>query len=285
MKAVPPSFGREHIAEMNIISCDVGWSRGTKRNAVTVVTSEGRLCVFRRGLNDDDLVSLVTNWSGRSLILLDVPIEGCQNLEGPRRPIENDLQHYISLYPASRAGTRGQQLKQRMLLSVPAGPRQNIVVKEIYPHAIYKFLWAVEQEGKLAEVLRHREQSLLDNWFTPSLGPPKYKGRKVKQDERLMGMWTLYNFITQRLRLSFCQSLEPPTDSFSAAMLEVLADQYDSCLGAVVGLYCIAGNPYTGIAGDERQGEMLLFADIWLKRQLEKYGISVKRLPVNPSSA
>ena len=229
---------------------------------------------------------MVCKWAEpQSLILLDVPIEGCEKLEGPRRPIENALQHYISLYPASRAGNRGKQLKEKLFQKLPVKSKGNIIIKEIYPHAIYKFLWAVERKGKLAEVRRQREQSLLDNQFTPSVSPPNYKGSKVEHDKRLIGMWELYNFLTQRLGLDFSQSLEPPADSFSATMLEVLADQYDACLGAVVGLYCVTGNSYSWIAGDKCQGEILLLADIWLKKQLEEHGISIKRLSLNPGSA
>ena len=63
------------------------------------------------------------------------------------------------------------------------------------------------------------------------------------------------------------------------------SDQYDACLGVVVGLYCVNGNSYSWIAGDECQGEMLLLADIWLKKQLEEYSIGIKRLSLNLSSA
>ena len=101
---------------MNIISCDVGWKRETKRNAIAVVTGSGQVDFLTSGLDDDHLVSLVREWvEPQSLVLLDVPIEGCEKLEGPRRPIENALQHYVSLYPTSRAGKRGKQLKEKLL--------------------------------------------------------------------------------------------------------------------------------------------------------------------------
>jgi predicted RNase H-like nuclease len=272
---------------VNIISCDVGWRSETKRNAIAVVTDRRKISFLKSGLDDDRLVSLVCKWAEtQSLILLDVPIKGCEKLEGPRRPIENALQHYISLYPASRAGNRGKQLHDELFQKIRVKSKGNIIIKEIYPHAIYKFLWAVERKGKLAEVRRQREQqNILDNQFIPSISPPKYKGSKVEHDKRIIGMWELYNLLTQRLDLDFSQPLEPPDDSFSATRLEVLADQYDACLGAVVGLYCVTGNSYSWIAGDERQGEMLLLADIWLKKQLEEYGISIKRLSLNLSSA
>lgn len=265
---------------MNIISCDVGWKSETKRNAITVVTDNGQVNLLKNKLDDDHLVALVGEWAEpQSLILLDVPIEGCEKLEGPRRSIEDALQHYISLYPASRAGRRGKQLKGKLLQAMPAEIRGSLIVKEIYPYAVYKFLWVAKQKGKLAEVRQPQEQqSILDKQFTPSISPPKYKGSKVKYDGRLVGMRELYNLLTQHLGLSFSQSLESPRDASARFRLELLADQYDACLGAVVGLYGVTGNPYSWIAGNEHQGEMLLLADIWLKKRLEEYGISMKRL-------
>lgn len=265
---------------MNIISCDLGWKRETKRNAIVVVTDRGKVSFLKCGLDDDHLVDMVCKWvEPQSLILLDVPIEGCEKLKGPRRPIENALQHYISLYPASKAGNRGKQLEEELFQKIPAKSKGRIIIKEIYPHAIYKFLWVIEQKGRLAEVRQtHEPQSILDNQFTPSVSPPKYKGSKVKHNKRLMGMWKLYDFLTQRLGLDFSQSLESPNNSFSVTRLEVLADQYDACLGALVGLYCVTGNSYSLIAGDKHQGEMLLLADMWLKEQLEERGIYIKRL-------
>lgn len=272
---------------MNIISCDVGWKRDTKRNAVAIATDSRQISFIKSGLDDNHLVALVCEWvRPQSLILLDVPIEGCDKLEGPRRSIENALQHYIALYPASMAGTgkrgeqRGKQLRKILLNAMPTQARESVIIEEIYPYAVYKFLWVAKQEGKLAKVRFGKWQGILDKNFTPSKSPPKYKGRKkgFNKPTRLAGIQELYTFLTRHLDLGLSQSVESPDNSYTISGLELLADQYDACLGAIVGLYCVSGNPYAWIAGNERQGKMLLLADIWLKERLEEYGITMRHL-------
>jgi hypothetical protein len=262
-----------------IISCDVAWNPHKSRNAVAVVTEQGEVTCLARRLDDPHMLDLVCKWvSGSSaLVLLDVPIEGCRSLVGPRRPIENALQHYISLYPAARSEKRGEQLQNAIMTAVGHGG--SVTVKEIYPHAVYKFIWAAKEGRRLEEVTIARQIStVLAGSFGPSLVPPKYKGGKISSDKRLSGLHNLHHTITTDLGLKFTQPLEPPSASCTRAEMETLADLYDACLGAAVGWYCAAGNPYAWLAGNEHQGEMLLLADQWLKTQLESYGLAFQRL-------
>ena len=267
---------------MNIISCDVGWKTGGKRNAVAVATEDWKITYLRKGLDDDQLISLVCELAEpKSLILLDIPIEGCVKLKGPRRPIEDALQHYISLYPASMAckmaPDRGKQLKEKLLKSMDSEVKRSVIIKEVYPHAVYKFLWFAKEKGKLAKLQKGEWQNLLDESFRLSKSvPPSYK-RKTK-GERLKGMNELYDFLNGYPGLIFVKSLDPPNSCYTCSDLELLADQYDACLGAIVGLYCVTSNPFALIAGDMYQGEMLLFADRWLKERLEESRISMKHL-------
>lgn len=101
---------------MNIISVDVGWKERTRRNSVAIATLQKQIDFLANGLGDSDLTNLMREWTeAKSLVLLDVPIKGCDNLREPRRPVESVLQHYVSLYPASVAGVRGTQLKKKLL--------------------------------------------------------------------------------------------------------------------------------------------------------------------------
>ncbi len=261
---------------MIIISCDVAWNSSKSRNAMAVVTDRGEVKSLAQRLDDAHLVDLVRKWSSgfRTMVLLDVPIEGCRDLAGPRRPIENALQHYISLYPAVRSANRGERLKNTIMSAVRH--RETVTVKEIYPHAVYKFLWAAREKGKLPEVTRARRCStLLDGSFTPTRVPPGYKGRK-RRTERLRGLRSLRNVLSRELGLKFTYPLEGPRLCSTPAEMETLADLYDACLGAVIGWYCAAGNPYAWLAGDEKQGEMLLLSDLWLKTQLESRGTQLR---------
>jgi len=77
---------------------------------------------------------------------------------------------------------------------------------------------------------------------------------------------------------SYGQTIESPDNSYAISGLELLTDQYDSCSATIVGLYCVNGNPYAWIAGNECQGMMLLLDDTWLKERLEEYGITMMYL-------
>jgi len=261
---------------MIIISCDVAWKPHKNRNAIAVMTDRGEVKSLAQRLDDAHLVDLVCRWASgsRALVLLDVPIEACRDLTGPRRPIENALQHYVSLYPASRSANRGEELKNAIMAAVRH--RETVTVKEIYPHAVYKFLWAARQNGRLPEVtVARRCSTLLDGTFTPTRVPPGYKGRHIR-DERLRGLRCLRNVLIRELGLKFTHPLESPGDSPTRAEMETLTDLYDACLGAVVGWYSAVGNPYAWLAGDQYQGEMLLLSDLWLKTQLESRGIPLR---------
>jgi hypothetical protein len=266
------------IHSLKIISCDVGWKNETKRNAVAVATYDGQIEFLRSGLGDDDLVPLVVkHCEPGSLILLDIPIDGCENLECPRRPIEEALQHTVSIYPARMAGNRGKQLKERLLLALTADIREAAIVQEIYPYVIYKFLWTLNENGKLGKFHSGEWDSLLDESFLPSKSPPKYKGN-IRRDRCIQGMRNLHVFISRLLGLRFTQPLDSPNKSLSHSELDLLADIYDACLGVAVGLYCVKFNPYAWLIGNEHHGQMLLLADEWLKNNLEKYGVDFKHL-------
>ncbi len=263
---------------MVIISCDVAWNPQKSRNAMAVVTDYGEVRFLAQKLDDAHLVDQVFKWASgsRALVLLDVPIEGCSNLTEPRRPLENALQHYMALYPAVRSAQRGEDLRNLIMNAVRQ--RRTVVVKEVYPHAVYKFLWAAKRSGRLAEVARGRHcSSLLDGTFTPTEVPPGYKGRK-RRDERIRGLRHLRNILVGESGLRFAYPLASPRACSTVGEADTLADLYDACLGAVVGWYCASGNPYAWVAGDKRQGEILLLADRWLKTQLEHRGIALRRL-------
>ena len=148
---------------MKIISVDVGWQQATRRNAVAVASPAGEVIFLARCLGDNELIELAAQHTEpSSIILLDVPIEGCENLSGHWRPVEKALQHHISLYPTSQTKDketnmwRVSQLKRALHEAIPNDRSSSVAIHEIYPHAVYKFLWFAKHKGKLARV-RHGE--------------------------------------------------------------------------------------------------------------------------------
>lgn len=244
---------------------------------MAVATGLGEIKFLAQHLDDAGLIDSICKWASESevLVLLDVPIEGCKNLAGPRRPIENALQHYISLYPASKAANRGEELKKAILKGV--GHRDAVTVKEIYPHAIYKFLWAARESGRLLDVVKARRFStILNSQFVPTHVPPNYK--RGNHDDRRNGLRYLRSLLATDMGLKFTHPLESPRLCFSPLEMDTLADLYDACLGAVVGWLCASRNSYAWLAGDDQHGEMLMLCDQWLKTRLQSHGIVLRRL-------
>ena len=139
-------------------------------------------------------------------------------------------------------------------------------VQEIYPYAIYKFLSYLERRQLLQHIDSGKFEWLLDKDFrSKSSWPPKYKRAKPRE-ERLKAMRYLHSLLTHpAIGLRFSNPLEYPESSSNLARL---ADEYDACLGAIVGIHFANKSQYASIAGDSRWGSMLLLADQWLTEQL-----------------
>ena len=259
---------------MNIISVDLNWAPGRPRIAVATANSQDRnITVEGSGYDDKAFLELVRESMGtEALILLDIPIEGCHNLVAPGnspgrgdrhfRPVDLALMRQgIWLLPASKAGSRGSALKKR-LEAIAEEKKTRTTVKEIYPYAVYKFLSWLEKRGKLDSIESGNLVRLLDDGFR-RFCPNKYK--RAHGQERREAMRYLHSLLNHpQLGLSFSRLAYP----HSSSNLNLLADEYDACLGAAVGIYWAIDNPYAWVAGDSASGEVLLLADRWLKERL-----------------
>ncbi len=248
---------------MNIISVDLPWQEKTKgRSALAIADLRGRVEITRAG--DDELLELVRkNAELESIILLDIPIEGCNCLEGKHfRPIDKAFAHQtLPPLPASRAGNRGKSLKERL-----EKDKNRLKVCEIYPYAIYKFLAYLKDRNLLHHLNSGRFDALLCDRFR-AYWPPKYK-RERKRDKRLGNMGYLYLLLTDsNIGLHFSPPLRHPDTSSNLAQL---SDEYNACLGAIVGLYFANKSSYAQLVGDSNSGNILLFTDQWLAELLNK---------------
>ena len=262
---------------MNIISVDLPWKPDTeRRRALAIAGLDGNVKIARAS-DDKELLGLARDSAEpESIILLDVPIDGCDNLDGEHfRPIDKAIAHQnISVLPASKAKNRGKKLKKRLL----ERDEKRLSVYEIYPYAIYKFL-AYLKHKKLLEYLNFGKfDSLLDKRFrTTYKWSRKYK-REKDRVQRIRNMRYLYSLLTDSsLGLTFSPPLHCPDISYTGKELNELCDEYDACLGAVVGLHFANNRSYAWIAGDTKTGNMLILADQWLVGQL-RLEIPVYRL-------
>ena len=231
-------------------------------------------CRVETGEDDEELLQLVQgNIEQRSIVLLDIPIGGC--VHGRNfRPVDKALTHQgIWIQPVSTAQDRGKRLK-RYIRNLIHG--KDLVVQEIYPYAIYKFLAYLKDNGLLPRLGMDKFDALLEDGFRRFV-PPKYK-REREKGKRLEKMKYLYSLLTDSsIGLKFSTPLDYPDSSYTLNELNSLADKYDACLGAIVGICWAKRNPYAWIAGDPNSGEILLLADGWLKGGLEAKGTQVRR--------
>jgi predicted nuclease with RNAse H fold len=254
---------------VNIISVDLSWKSTTKGHRALAIVDLNKNIVIKTAENDDELLQLVQdNTEQKSIILLDIPIEGCGQIKVKKfRPIDKALARQgIWILPASGATDRGKSLKRR-IQSTNQGKK--IIVQEIYPYAIYKFLAYLESNGLLLCLSLGKFDILLGDGFRRFV-PPKYK-RDREKGKRVENMRYLYSLLTDSgIGLEFSPPLDCPDFSYTWNKLNSLADKYDACLGAIVGICWAEGSHYAWIAGGSKSGEMLLLADDWLKERLKK---------------
>jgi len=251
---------------MNIISVDLPWKPDTEgRRALAIAGLDGNVKIARAS-DDNELLELGRDSAEPgSIILLDIPIDGCDNLDGEHfRPTDKALEHQgIWIQPASGAGNRGKKLEEILTKSMA---KKGCRVYEIYPYAIYKFLAYLKHRKLLQHLNLDKFDTLLDEGFR-KYRPPKYK-RERERDKRLENMKYLYSLLTDKnIGLNFRIPLHYPDNSNN---LSQLSDEYDACLGAIAGIYFANNISYACIAGDSNSGSILLLADRWLSERLSR---------------
>ena len=252
---------------MNIISIDLPWKSTTEAHRALAIANLGRDIRIERAEDDEELLQTVQdNIEQESIVLLDIPIEGCVHSVN-FRPVDKALLHQgIWIQPVSSAKARGKSLK-RGILNLTQG--KGLIVQEIYPYAIYKFLAYLKDNGLFSRLSMDKFDALLGDEFRRFV-PPKYKREREKR-KRLENMKYLYSLLTDsNIGLNFSPPLDYPDSSYTLNQLKNLADKYDACLGAIVGICQANGNSYAWVAGDPNSGEMLLLADEWLRERLKK---------------
>ena len=249
---------------MNIISVDLPWNPDNRnRTALAVADLKGDIRVMLANHDDEMLFLIRENIERGSLILLDIGIEGCGELRDKKfRPVDIALARQgIWIQPISGDRNRGRSLKKRIQSS---NPGKRVIVQEIYPYAVYKFLACLKKKGLLGCLNIGKFDALLDEGFRV-YRPPKYKREKEKE-KRLKNMEYLYSLLTDTdIGLNFRTPLNRPHTSSN---LNQLGDEYDACLGAIVGIYYANNSSYACIAGDSKSGNILILADQWLREQL-----------------
>ena len=252
---------------MTIISIDLPWKEDKKgRRTLAIADLRGNIKTISASDDNELLELLRDNAEPGSIILLDIPIDGCDNLEGKHfRPTDKSLASQgISILPTSKAKDRGKVLKERIQ---DTNRGKKVIVQEVYPYATYKFLAYLKDKKLLQHLALDKFHTLLDDGFR-TFWPLKYK-RERDRTQRVKNMKYLYSLVTNpSLGLKFLPPLGYPDTSYTLHKLNELCDEYDACLGAIVGI-CYANNSsHACIAGDSSSGNILILADLWLAEQI-----------------
>jgi predicted nuclease with RNAse H fold len=253
-------------SSLPVVSLDLPWSETSRGRAVAAFLGpRGRvgwvdLC---RGLD----VARISAWLGArcgsgAIVLLDIPIDGCDRGPGPFRPLDRRLNRMqMRLLPSSKAGALGARLRDAVVAAVP-GAR----VLESHPYGCLRVLHALDARGVRGEDLLGAVREVLDDGFRAA-PCPRYKrerDRARRHDQ------------VDEVRRVLVRTLRPwglegdPADLAERSAGRAAADRLDALLGLVPGLLLARGSPWFFRAADPAGGAIALVADAWWRRTFER---------------
>jgi predicted nuclease with RNAse H fold len=238
-----------------IISIDIGWK---SEKFVAAILKERNLIKFLQGDNIGKLISLYKDKS--ALILLDIPIEGCEELSSlnPLRPVDRLLLKIgIPVLPSYLAKTKGKEIKQKLLKGI-----KKAKVIEMYPYAVLRFLFAASQRIPLFKLFRGSCSHIIDSEIWWNKWPPRYKRerKKEKKKEEFKKIYHLFSF------LEFYACIPSPNNT----KLSLLSHYYDAILGLVLGIQVNESSPWTSLLEvPNTKGKIQILADKWLKQVIK----------------
>ena len=225
---------RRLTGNADVIAIDLPWSARKWRTAIASRSSDK--IVVDAVADDDELVARVATLAeNRALVLVDVPLDGCADLSAtmPTREIDRRFAKAgIAILPSVKSGLRGPELRARL-----HARRPDLRVREIYPYAVLRALWAVRAGGHAFAF--DAVADLAPYWRSL---PPRYKRerdlvkrrRAVRDVADVLG--AIRGFAPRALR------------GASHAQLDLLCDELDAMLGLVAGIAAADRSPWSWLA-------------------------------------
>lgn len=251
-----------HTAD--VLAIDLPWgTKATSRTAIAHRSATGIAVSVVQG--DDELVHHVEHRAANAaLVLLDVPIEGCEDLDAltPRRAVDDGfLRSGIPILPSVKSGLRGPMLAQRLLATRP-----DLRIGEIYPYAVLRVLWGLHREGRPFRLDDDATRiDLSSTWWD---WPPKYK-RATTRALKLDAMTAVADLLSRVPTIG--GAIERPAASATVAAMAFLADRYDALMGLLAGIAEVDRSSWSWLGeGATGAGSIVTIADGSVRRRFER---------------
>jgi predicted nuclease with RNAse H fold len=246
-----------------IISVDLPWSDGKEKRTVaaTLDADQASIATDLPSSSDDLARHLIRVAAPNALVLLDIPIEGCDRLTTADafRPLDRRfLKAIVPILPSVKSGDRGARLRNML-----RAQRSDLRVEESYPYAVLRVLWSLKLQCELGALDDGRTQNvtLEPEWRA---WPPRYKrAREVRS--RREAMTEVAGLLKTVLRGRFADLVRSPSEA-GGRELDRICDEYDALLGLIAGWAFDQASPWSWraeVAGEP--GAIVTIADEWLR--------------------
>jgi hypothetical protein len=256
------------VVNFDALSIDLPWSESTKSRTVVAAATKGRTVLVAHGVDGNGLLAWITQRAApEALVLLDVPIEGCDGLSRtcPRRPVDDSLSRVgIPILPSYTAGARGPELCAALQRARP-----DLRVRESYPYAVLRVLWGTRMETGSVEALtaatfrRHTAP-----WKTWWRWPPRYKRARTVAKKR-----DALATVAELLRScgpEYARLVRAP-GAGTTAELARLSDEYDAVLGLIAASAALERNAWSWEAWvPGAAGTIVTIGPAWLRAAFER---------------
>ncbi len=246
--------------DADVLAIDLPWSERARRTAIAMRTRTG---VEVEAVRDDARLSevVVERAARGALVLVDVPLDGCEVLSAarPRRGVDQRFaQSGVPILPPVVAGSRGPALRARL-----GATRPDLVFAEIYPYAVLRVLWALRLSGRTFELSADARAIDLAAWWWTY--PPKYKRerdlarrrRAVRQVAALLGEAGMAGQVRTVARATHGE-------------LDAVCDEYDALLGLVAGIAAVDRSSWSWRASTSHDdGTILTISDASLRARFD----------------
>jgi predicted nuclease with RNAse H fold len=247
-----PSRARAARRSADVLAIDLPWSLRRGRTAIASRSPDG--IAVERVVDDDALVERVTALAGkRALVVVDVTLDGCEQLSAakPCRDVDRRFaQIGIAILPSVKSGLRGPELRARL-----HARRPDLRVREVYPYAVLRTLWALHAGGRAFAFGRLVDVS--PHW---RVLPPRYKRERelVKRRRAVREVAAVLaaipGFAPRAIR------------GATHRQLDGLCDELDALLALVAGIAAVDRSPWSWLATiSHSPGAILTIADVALR--------------------